>query len=596
MKKNILLFIVDSLNYSRVKSSELELMPFLGELERKGISCENMFSQAPYTEAAVMNIYCGQNVLSNGGYLRRFADAPLTVFEAMQQKGYKTFFNSLQPQCYPSSLSRGIDCPYYNVGYDLGAFWSYRLSHYSSVFHRGEMTDADYLMLEGIVEDNLREWIAISDQTSKRADPTNMIVDNANGYNACAVCEAVTSEYNSFLSDKRAYVSELLEKGRAHSLYSIPAYVQNNKIKNRAKMEEIRGAVTPTLKRIRRMNRRLNLKNERGVFKGPMRKFGAFIKHPSKTSFKNFLKSGYLSYNALFDSDLYERIEGDYDLFKNAPSARTHIDHYIEWAKTDNSDTPHFACIHVDDVHNPEVFFTYDSDDVELIKHEMADAESLLDTIPKDHSGSITHLLSLRYIDGVIRYMYDMLESEGMLDNTVIAICADHGFSFGGVPLRDSFVVNLYLENYNIPFVITGAGHEGLRLTDLRTSKDIPATLCDIADGIIPEQFDGHSVIDTDGYSHVMIEYCGGGCPDLSRRELKIAAFDSNWFVGTLATVQQSVDDKTLSEIYDLKNDPLQLKNLVGKDYDRDAVERLSDVIRKRKAELLLETEQRAGI
>ena len=458
------------------------------------------------------------------------------------------------------------------------------------------MTEADYLTLEEIVEDNLVEWIRISDQTAKRADPTNMIVDNASDYDAASVCESVTKEYNSFLSNKRTYVTELLEQGRAHSLYSIPAYVQNNKIKNRAKMEDIRGVVIPTLKRIRRMNRRLNLKNERDVFKGPMRKFGAFVKHPSKTSFKNFLKSGYLSYNALFDSDLYERVEGNYDLFKNAPSARTHIDHYVEWAKKDASDKPHFACIHVDDVHNPEVFFTYDSDDAELIRSEMADAQSLLDTIPSDHSGSITHLLSLRYIDGVIRYMYDRLEDEGMLDNTVIAICADHGFSFGGVPLRDSFVVNLYLENYNIPFVITGAGHEGLRLTDLRTSKDIAATLCDIADGVVPEQFDGRSVIDTDGHPYVTIEYCGGGCPDLSRRELKIAAFDNDWFVGTLATLQQSVDDKTLTEIYDLKNDPLQLNNLVSKAYDKDAVERLIDVIRKRKIELSLETEQRAKI
>ena len=458
------------------------------------------------------------------------------------------------------------------------------------------MTDADYLTLEDIIEDNLSEWIHVSDQTSKRAESTNMIVDNVSGYDASAVCEAVTREYNNFLSDKRAYVIKLLEKGRAHTLYSIPAYVQNNKIKNRAKMKEIRSVVIPTLRRIRRMNKRLNLKNQRGIFKGPMRKFGAFIRHPSKTSFKNFLKSGYLSYNALFDSDLYERIKGDYDLFKNAPSARTHIDHYIDWAKKDNPNTPHFACIHVDDVHNPEVFFTYDSDDVELIRREIADAESLLDTIPKNLSGSITHLLSLRYIDGVIRYMYDRLEGEGMLDNTVIAICADHGFSFGGVPLRDSFVVNLYLENYNIPFVITGAGHEGLRITDLRTSKDIPATLCDIADGIIPQHFNGRSVINTDGYAYVTVEYCGGGCPDMLRRELKIAAFNNDWFVGTLATLQQSVDDETLTEIYDIKNDPLQLKNLVGKDYDRDAVEHLIDVIRKRKDELLLETKQRVGI
>ena len=396
--KNILLFIVDSLNYSYVKSSSLELMPFLGELEKKGISCENMFSQAPYTEAAVMNIYCGQSVLANGGYINRFKDAPLTIFEAMQKKGYVTYYNAMQPQCYPSSLRRGVDHIYYNVGYDLGALWSYRLAHYAAIQKNGEMTEDDYTTLIGIIEDNLVEWKRIADETAQNLPAVDMIVDNSSDYDARAVSEAVSLEYDAFCKDKRAYVIRLLEEGRAHSLYSIPAFVQNSKIKDRERMSEIRGVVTPVLKRIKRMNRRLNLKNERGIFKGPFRKFGTFLRHPSKTSFKNFLKSGYLSYNALFDSDLYERIEGDYDLFKNSPSARTHIDHYVKWAKSEEGSKPHFACVHVEDVHNPEEFFTYDSDDVELIKREMADAMALLDTVPKSHHGSLIKNAYTKYI------------------------------------------------------------------------------------------------------------------------------------------------------------------------------------------------------
>ena len=43
---------------------------------------------------------------------------------------------------------------------------------------------------------------------------------------------------------------------------------------------------------------------------------------------------------------------------------------YIEWANKHRDDGPHFACIHIDDIHNPEVFFTYDSEDLELIRKE----------------------------------------------------------------------------------------------------------------------------------------------------------------------------------------------------------------------------------
>ena len=56
MQKNYLLFIIDSLNYSHVKESKIELMPFMEQLKREGVYCESMYSQAPYTEAAVMNL------------------------------------------------------------------------------------------------------------------------------------------------------------------------------------------------------------------------------------------------------------------------------------------------------------------------------------------------------------------------------------------------------------------------------------------------------------------------------------------------------------------------------------------------------------
>jgi len=94
--QRILLFIIDSLNFSRLRDNGKSLMPFLYRLSREGISCENMFSQAPYTEAAVMNIYCGQSVLENGGYLKRFKCAKKTIFEAMKENGYTTYYNSFQ--------------------------------------------------------------------------------------------------------------------------------------------------------------------------------------------------------------------------------------------------------------------------------------------------------------------------------------------------------------------------------------------------------------------------------------------------------------------------------------------------------------------
>ena len=68
--KNVVLMIIDSMNYSHMKSNRY-LTPFLNSLMKNNLHYENMYSQAPFTEAASMNIYCGQNVLDRGGYIKR---------------------------------------------------------------------------------------------------------------------------------------------------------------------------------------------------------------------------------------------------------------------------------------------------------------------------------------------------------------------------------------------------------------------------------------------------------------------------------------------------------------------------------------------
>lgn len=580
------MFIIDSLNYSHLKESPLELMPFLKKLEQEGVSCENMYSQAPYTEAAVMNIYCGQNVLDYGGYMYRFRDTPLTLFEAMREMGYSTYYNSYQPQCHPSSVKRGVDYLYYNVGYDQGALWSYRISHFSGLYKAGELDGADRRTLLEIFDDNFREWRHFVSEMAAEEESTALIAGNTSDYHPGAVGRLLEEEYRQYCKDKGKYLESVLEKGSSHPFFRIPAYRQDRKIKDRKFMKEWAEEMRPLFRRIKRLDAGLNLKNAGWKILGnPFRKTGAFLKSPNKANAKDMAKSLFYSANYLFDFDLYDRISEDYDSFKNAPSVKSHIDHYFRWVKTQKTGIPHFACIHVDDVHNPEIFFTYDSTDLGLLGEEKEMAETLLDNLPSDYYGSITHDLSLRYIDRSIAYLFRRLEKEGMLEDTYVAICADHGFSFSGNPVRDSFVSNLYLENFNIPFIIYGRGLAHRRFTQLCTSKDIPPTLCRLLGGTAPPVFSGHDLFGEEKYPALLIEYCGGGCPDMRRRELKIAAFDENWFVGTLAKLSDDLDGG-VTEIYHLSRDPRQEHNLVNRSYDREKTAALLEVIRKRRSEM----------
>ena len=130
-----------------------------------------------------MGIYCGVDVLDDGGYMFRYRDSKLTIFEAMKQKGYETYYNDFQPQCFPSSVRRGIDDIYYSVGYDLGALWSYRLSHYAKLSGKGQLNDEDFKTLRAIFDDNLREWIQFTDDVLNNDKSVNMIIGKAAGYN-----------------------------------------------------------------------------------------------------------------------------------------------------------------------------------------------------------------------------------------------------------------------------------------------------------------------------------------------------------------------------------------------------------------------------
>ena len=322
----------------------------------------------------------------------------------------------------------------------------------------------------------------------------------------------------------------------------------------------------------------LNLKNCKGVFKGPLRKLCEFVRRPNINTLKNFAKSIILVRNVFTDVDLFERIADNYDSFKNAPSAKTHIDHYINWENSRDKSKPSFSCIHVDDIHNPEMFFTYDSEDINLIKREISDARDVIEKLPSTYYGNITHDLSLRYMDSKIRYFYEQLEKNGLLDDTIVVLCADHGFSFAGNPLRDSFVINMYLENYNIPCIITGTDYNK-NITTLCASKDIPVIISSLADGKNPFK-------DEYGCENVFIEYCGGGCPELSKRELKIACFNKEYFVATQAKADATITLADITEVYDLSKDPDQLNNLCKNKYDVQKVEKLFDEIIARRTEI----------
>ena len=73
MKKNILFIVIDSVTNDVLfnKSNSKKIAPFLSKLRNESISGDKMYSEAPYTEAALMSLLASVDTMDNGGYMER---------------------------------------------------------------------------------------------------------------------------------------------------------------------------------------------------------------------------------------------------------------------------------------------------------------------------------------------------------------------------------------------------------------------------------------------------------------------------------------------------------------------------------------------
>lgn len=580
---NGILLIIDSLSYSRCQQSKIDLLPNLNRRVREGVKCENMYSQAPYTEAATMALYCGQRTLTNHGYMERFNNADKTLTEVFQGAGYDVFFNSLQPQCFPSSLRRGIDYIYYNRGYDVEALWNYRLSYYSEKAEKLGLVPEDYKQIKRILDDNFSDWMKFLKDLILDHESVKMIRDRNRKFDAEAVLREVNSQYDIYIYNKNEYIDQIMKRKDKHPLFHI-AYFKQVDYAISSEVEKIYAEDIGSLcKKIRSLNFWENILFNRDIYTGIFKASISYLKNHDKKEFDHRL---YIIRNALIMCNLMKKYGDQCHSLKGQPSFDSHIKNFLNWIdhRGNQTDKPYFACIHVDDIHFPEMFFTYDTDDKEMLKSEVDAAKTYLGKRKFHSKGTISLDLSLLYADSKCEYLFRELEKRNVMEDTMVFVTADHGFSYSGYPIRNKLINTFYLENFKIPLYIFGKGLKAKKIEKLSSSLDIPPTICSLMGVIPPASFEGISVFEPKEEMQ-MIEYCGGGCPDINARQLMVAAFDKEYMVASLVRLDENFSERNITEVYNLKEDPEQRKNLVHK-IDFGRVSKYMEVIQNRLTEI----------
>lgn len=579
MKKNVLFIVIDSVTNDVLfnKSNSKEIAPFLNSLREKSISGDKMYSEAPYTEAALMSLLSSVDTMDNGGYMERMKNVRC-VLEDFKENKYKTFFCNYYPSIYPSNMIRGYDERKYIDGFHFSHIWEYRFKYFSSLYLEHKTTKKENQMLIDLLDDNFKAWIEYLEKIKNNDIETTMLNKCIDKKNINKDIIKVNKEYEKFSKNKEIYLKKLFEEKEEHILFKINEYKMTDKIGDVETRNKIMTKYVDTFKKIEKLNLKRNIINNKFPYSKLIR---SILNKDFKTA--KGLLAGYK--NSLFDKDLYERIAPNFDLFKDQRSFYTVSKELINWIDK-NKDTNWMSYVHIDDAHYTESFFTYDTDNIEIVDNEFKKINNYLDKLPKDYKGSIAYDLSLMYCDNIIKQIYDYLEKENLLENTYIVITADHGFSYYFSPVRERYVISNYKENYNVPFIIYGKDIKPRLIEGFCSTKDIPTTLLSLVGIKKNKQYKGNDLLTTNGEDYALLEYMGGGCPDISRRPINLGVKTDNYAVTIDAYINKEFKDIQIKEVYNLKKDPNEHNNLYNNKNIKNEIINELDILNKRFVEL----------
>ncbi len=170
---------------------------------------------------------------------------------------------------------------------------------------------------------------------------------------------------------------------------------------------------------------------------------------------------------------------------------------------------------------------------------------------------------ALTAVDDSIGRINSWLERNGLADNTIVILMGDNGFMFGEHGLIDKR--NAYEESMRVPLLayIPGLDQPGRVVEEITAGIDIAPTVLEVA-GVkeMPPQFEGAS----------LLPLAKGEQVDSWREDLLYEYYWEFNYPMTPTTFALRTDDYKLiqyhgvwdtEELYDIKNDPKEMRNLI---------------------------------
>lgn len=581
MKKNVIFLVIDSLIYDKIGNTKYgdSPSPFLDSLKKKSLWCTNMYSQGPYTEAGNKALVSGDNSLNRGGYMHNLNDCVKIYIEAFKDAGYETYDFILPYYLYCKRLLDKIDHQFFTSGFVTDSVTSNRLDYFAEKKKQETLNKWDY-------EDIIKQLDPVFECWKNFLDRSNLeryscIESICKNYKWDKAIKEFEIQEKAYYADKMKYANDFLDHHTNHPLLQIEQFVFSDYVNEEFIKDNVFKKHASFFKKLR------SKQIKSGLINGLYNK-----KEVLKSFFKSVIErkiDGYFKY-FVFSVIGYKEASGytKKEFYQMQPSMRTFTRKVLEEFAKPNGGSPKMFHLHPEELHNRFNYFSYDINDSALIDYEFGIFERYLSGLDSDCKGQILYDIALRYADDCIRELYEGLEKQGLLNNTVLVITADHGSFYNCVPVRHAFQNTCHTENFHIPALIYDGSNPQYRVIDsFHTSKDILPTVYELSGVTKPIGIDGISLLDDNNHpNYALTEYVGNGCPNMREKEVDFIIRDKKYMIQYMVNIFEPFESGHFERIYDLEKDSYELNDLSSNPNVRKAVDYLLAPMKTRQLEI----------
>jgi arylsulfatase A-like enzyme len=581
VKKNVIFIVLDSFIYDKIgtQSYGTTTSPFLDELKKKSLYTTNLYSSGPYTEAAIMSLFSGNDSLNEGGYMHNLNTKKNHYIDVFHENGYELFSVFYPFFMYSDDTLSKIDHQIFNCDFIFGSVYNNRLDYYRKLEKTKDLTEDDYRNIFYQLDITFSAWRNFLEHSDKNKEKYSIINKALIDYDFEKNKVALLNEYNKYIENKKIYVHTIFNEQSEHALFKIDRMDPGNLASSSLIDKLLYKKSKWFLIKVSLMQFCYNLANNKILYK---RFFRSLIENIKKKKLHGYIKSITFS---LFAGGLNYKYKKK-NFLKEMPSFYTQIEYSLKVIKKRNQAKPFILTLHPQDLHHRTSYLTYDSNSETILMEDIERLKKYFKEIKGNFKGSLIYDFSVVYIDLCIKRLFSQLSEMKLMGNTVVVITSDHGCSYVNAPIRDLFVNNPHTENYKIPLFIYD-GEISKKYDSYYTSKDVLPTIYDLCEIESPTNISGHSILDNNYVPDCAIsEYMGGGCPDMKLRPIQYIIRNNSYLLVYSVKLDEVFNNGKLIEIYDLQKDSKEEKNLINSEYDFEQVNYLLNRVKKRHIEL----------